>query len=102
MFSASFAGGKDYLQVAGEFFEGCDSNRDLRLTAQEFENCLEHHDALRAFSLNARTQPAVTDIIRALCIDAMIQIADVDSDWKLDIAEFQLCVDPDYVPPNRS
>lgn len=38
---------------------------------------------------------------RALCIDAIMDIADKNHDWRLDYTEFQNCMDPNFIAEEK-
>lgn len=76
--------------IWAEFFT-CDLNKDSFIDANEFLECVKD---------NATTpvilQSDHADLMRALCVDAIMDIADTNHDWKLDYIEFRNCMDPEF------
>ncbi|CAH1277150.1 FSTL1 [Branchiostoma lanceolatum] len=38
---------------------------------------------------------------QGLCVDALIDISDDDSDWELNLKEFRHCLEPGFLPPQK-
>lgn len=91
-----FRRGKNYTEVIVENFRHCDSNKDDKLNAPEFVGCVEKNETISNTGMGNTAH-----IIRGLCVDALIVMSDHDSDWELDLKEFQECLDPNFEPPKK-
>ncbi|GAB6028406.1 Follistatin- protein 1 [Chamberlinius hualienensis] len=76
-----------YFDLIWAEYYTCDLNKDAYIDASELLDCMN-------VTLNNDHQHG--DLLRALCIDAVMAIADNNHDWKLNYSEFQNCMDPDF------
>jgi len=74
-------------------------NGDSKLDSTEFLRFLEHNDT--ALNLTHSNSPENSQLVRSLCVDALIELSDENADWKLSLAEFINCLTPTYQPPER-
>ncbi|XP_047468900.1 follistatin-related protein 1-like [Penaeus chinensis] len=75
-------------------FYSCDRDRDNYLGTDELLNCTS--------SAPFRARPEQDqELTRALCVDALIDAADVNRDWRLDFEEFTTMLSPGYRPPQK-
>ncbi|XP_076311015.1 follistatin-related protein 1-like isoform X1 [Tachypleus tridentatus] len=91
-----FSSGKSYKTVIEEIFQLCDADHDELLDATEFMECVKNNKT--AFHVRDGDN---ADLVSALCIDAIIESMDTDSDWLLNLKEFESCMDPDHVPAKK-
>lgn len=75
-------------------FASCDTDSDGRLRPDELLDCLPG---------GSEGGLAEEDLVtRTLCIDALVEGVDTNLDWRLDLTEFSLLLDPLYHPPQRN
>lgn len=72
-------------------FKMCDLDHDGFVISSEFLMCTERNDS-KTSSSEIRTH-------RELCIDAIIDMADKNGDWKFNLEEFKHVFNKDYTPP---
>lgn len=77
----------------GRFFT-CDVDEDKYLDAEELLNCTS--DAV----FMARPEQN-QELTRALCVDAIVDMADTNRDWRLDFEEFTTVLSPGYRPAHK-
>lgn len=77
----------------GRFFT-CDEDRDKFLESDELLNC-----TMGAFFMARPGQDQ--ELTRALCIDAIVDAADSNKDWRLDFEEFTTMFSPGWHPPQK-
>ncbi|XP_066961294.1 follistatin-related protein 1-like isoform X1 [Macrobrachium rosenbergii] len=77
----------------GRFFT-CDEDRDKFLESDELLNCTKD-----AFFMARPEQNQ--ELTRALCIDAIVDAADENKDWRLDFEEFTAMLSPGWHPPQK-
>ncbi|XP_065560412.1 follistatin-related protein 1-like isoform X2 [Artemia franciscana] len=76
-------------------FSECDGGQDGFVDSTEFIRCIRWiPTTVRSTSLNS-------NLIKALCVDAIVDAGDTNSDWRLDFEEFKTLVDPDFIPKNK-
>lgn len=80
--------------LSGHFF-ACDKDRDYKLRPDELIGCF----STMPFLPRPEQNLVVT---RTLCIDAILEDADSDKDWKLDFKEFTHMLDPLYRPQAKN
>lgn len=71
-------------------FYVCDASKDDYLDTNEFLACLKDVP----FSL--RTSTIDNYLVKALCVDAIVDAGDTNSDWRLDFHEFQKLAEPNF------
>jgi len=87
-----------YKGLLKQYFDILDEDADGTLDTMEFMKLLERNETItEALSADAESNP----ILRGLCVDALIEITDEDSDFKLAFEEFHKCLDPDFQPPHQ-
>jgi len=85
-----------YKSILKQYFDILDEDRDAHLDTMEFMKLLEVNETItESLSEDQMSNP----ILRGLCTDALIEITDEDSDFKLSFVEFHKSLDPDYRPP---
>lgn len=87
--------GLRYSEKVWARFYVCDTSKDNFLDANELLACLKDVP----FSL--RTTATNNDLVKALCVDAMVDSADSSSDWRLDFEEFKKLADSDFQPKEK-
>ncbi|XP_064650834.1 follistatin-related protein 1-like [Lineus longissimus] len=87
--------GRTYKEAVEEKFITCDTDFDDKLDAREFIICIVKNDSM-SIEHEGREH-----IVRGLCVDALIVMADKNDDWRLDFFEFFTCLDPDFKPPTK-
>ncbi|XP_041865482.1 follistatin-related protein 1-like [Melanotaenia boesemani] len=85
----------DVLQM---YFQTYD-NGDYQLDSKEFLRFLKHNDT--ALNLTFSDSLETNQLLRSLCVDALIELSDENADWKLSLTEFINCLTPTYHPPER-
>lgn len=87
---------RHYTTVVGSTFRSCDRDADNLLSTHELLKCIKrNHTAFHTW-LGHRGELAGT-----LCVDAMVEVADRNSDWLLSLKEFQAFMAHSYHPPNK-
>jgi len=76
-------------------FITCDTSRDNFLDANEFLECVKDN-----VTLPGRPRKNA-ELVRALCIDAIIDAGDGNSDWRLDFEEFSTVMEPAFKLPKK-
>jgi len=88
--------GISYKGLLKNYFDLLDTNKDMGIDTMEFMKLLEKNETVTdVLSTDQHANP----ILRGLCIDSLIQVTDINSDYKLTFAEFHKCLDPDFKPP---
>ncbi|XP_045601452.2 follistatin-related protein 1 isoform X2 [Procambarus clarkii] len=77
----------------GRFFT-CDADKDNYVNSDELLNCTSG-----SFFLARPEQE--NELTRALCIDAIVDVADSNRDWRLDFEEFTRMLSPDFRPAHK-
>lgn len=86
--------GRHYTSVVASTFRNCDRDADDVLDTHELLSCIRrNHTAFHTW-LGHRGESVGT-----LCIDAMVEVADRNSDWVLTMKEFQAFMAPNYRAP---
>ncbi|KAK7082918.1 Follistatin-related protein 1 [Halocaridina rubra] len=86
--------GMTYRESLWGRFYTCDEDRDKFLESDELLNCTS--DVL-FFARPGQEQ----ELTRALCIDAIVDAADNNRDWRLDFEEFTTMLSPGWHPPQK-
>ncbi|XP_070549405.1 follistatin-related protein 1-like isoform X1 [Ptychodera flava] len=100
-----FSEGKSYNEVLKSFFNKYDQTGDGKLDSNEMLKLVEGNDTAK--TIDAEIEEIVdeveseNEILRGLCVDALIDIGDEDADWVLNLKEFENCMDPEFSPPHR-
>jgi len=85
-----------YKSILKQYFDILDDDQDGHLDTMEFMKLLEVNETItETLSEDQMSNP----ILRGLCTDALIEITDADSDFKLSFVEFHKSLDPDFSPP---
>jgi len=88
--------GISYKGLLKQYFDILDNNKDGGIDTMEFMSLLEKNETVSdILSTDQHSNP----ILRGLCIDSLIQVTDINSDYKLTFTEFHKCLDPDFTPP---
>ncbi|XP_075993302.1 follistatin-related protein 1-like [Genypterus blacodes] len=74
-------------------------NGDSQLDSKEFLSFLKHNET--ALNLTHSHSEENNQLLRSLCVDALIELSDENADWKLSLVEFVNCLTPTYEPPER-
>lgn len=85
---------KQHEKLEAEF-ESCDSSADDFLDANEFAACVTDVP----FAL--RTTPSSNKLVKVLCVDAIVDAGDKNSDWRLDLAEYKALMDSTFQPKEK-
>jgi hypothetical protein len=84
--------GISYKGLLKQYFDSLDSNNDGGVDTMEFMKLLEKNETVSdVLSTDQHSNP----ILRGLCIDSLIQVTDVNSDYRLTFTEFHRCLDPE-------
>lgn len=76
--------------LSGHFFS-CDKDRDYNLRPAEVLDCF--------VAVPFQPRPEQDSVVtRTLCVDALIELADSNRDWKLNFQEFTHLLDPQFHP----
>jgi len=94
--------------VVEDTFKHCDVDSDAMVNSLEFLKCAEEDSDIRSTpspdlpedEITADDQQKVI-ILRGLCIDALIDATDSNSDWGLDLTEFSNALDPNFLLPRK-
>uniref|UniRef100_A0A3Q2QLW9 Follistatin-related protein 1-like n=1 Tax=Fundulus heteroclitus TaxID=8078 RepID=A0A3Q2QLW9_FUNHE len=86
---------RDVLQKYFQTYAGGDSQLD----SSEFLHFLSHNES--ALNLLYPDAQGTNHLLRSLCVDALIELADEDFDWKLSLTEFTNCLTPSYQSQER-
>jgi len=78
----------------GQFFT-CDTSKDDYLDANELATCVSEVP----FAL--RTTEANNELVKVLCVDAIIDAGDSNSDWRLDFDEYKALMDSSFQPKEK-
>ncbi|XP_067129323.1 follistatin-related protein 1-like isoform X2 [Centruroides vittatus] len=87
---------KSYQTIVKEKFNTCNADNDDYLDSSEFLECIKENETL----IQNIFEESV-DLISALCVDAIIEAADQDSDWLLSFEEFRTSMDPLFKPKKK-
>uniref|UniRef100_G3MPL7 Follistatin-related protein 1 n=2 Tax=Amblyomma TaxID=6942 RepID=G3MPL7_AMBMU len=88
---------RHYPRVVDDVFDDCDHDGDDFLSTHELSKCIRRNNTMFHTWLKHRSELAAT-----LCVDAMVEVADRNSDWLLSRREFQNFMRPSYRPPIKS
>lgn len=95
-------------EVVERTFKHCDLNGDYVVNSLEFLRCSEEDEQVRATPSPDLADEEITAddhqkvvILRGLCIDALIDATDINSDWALNLTEFSKALDPNFLLPKR-
>lgn len=86
--------GMTYRESLWGRFYTCDEDRDKYLESDELLNCTSNV----VFMARPGQEQELT---RALCIDAIVDAADTNKDWRLDFEEFTTMLSPGWHPPQK-
>jgi len=84
-----------YKGLLKNYFDILDNNKDGGIDTMEFMKLLEKNETVSDI---LSTDQHANPILRGLCIDSLIQVTDMNNDYKLTFAEFHQCLNPDFVP----
>lgn len=76
-------------------FFTCDTSKDDYLDANELATCV----ADVPFAM--RTTEANNELVKVLCVDAIIDSGDSNSDWRLDFDEYKALMDSSFQPKEK-
>lgn len=83
-------------------FQSVDSNIDGFLDSEEFFNVITADEMFNKANGELLLDAAMMrEEKRQLCVDALVEEGDVNSDWRLDLQEFQQLFDSTYVPSDK-
>ncbi|XP_014672417.1 PREDICTED: follistatin-related protein 1-like [Priapulus caudatus] len=85
-------GRKAYREVLKHVFKTCDEDKNQRLDSTELLLCVAKNRT------SEQQKGSSTDILRGLCVDALIDLADADIDWRLDLQEFKKLMNQNFTP----
>ncbi|XP_041373253.1 follistatin-related protein 1-like isoform X2 [Gigantopelta aegis] len=83
---------KSYQDMALDFFQTCDLDRNNRLDADELLKCTEKKKE------SAKSTDTTAHVLRGLCVDALVNLGDHDGNWALDFREFLHLLHPQFTP----
>ncbi|XP_019624763.1 PREDICTED: follistatin-related protein 1-like isoform X1 [Branchiostoma belcheri] len=92
-----FQTGVGFDDVTQQYFQSFDKNSNGKLDSNEFLAFVERNET--AAAIDATSENEV--LLRGLCVDALIDISDDDSDWELNLKEFRHCLEPGFLPPQK-
>merc|ERR1712048_376869 len=88
---------RSYKSLLADYFKILDVNKDGSLDSMEFMALLDKNATIsEALSTD---KEASNPLLKGLCTDAIISITDKNSDYKLALEEFRMCLDPSSKPP---
>lgn len=88
---------RSYKSLLLDYFKLLDEDKDGSLNSMEMMKLLEKNETIsEVVSMETQTS---NPLLRGLCIDALILTNDKNSDYKLELTEFQQCLDPAFTPP---
>nr|XP_032833029.1 LOW QUALITY PROTEIN: follistatin-related protein 1 [Petromyzon marinus] len=96
-----FTAGSDYRTVLNNYFEGT-AGVDKALDSTELLQLIQQNPAVSTMSSQPAEEPGHGQLLRGLCVDALIELRTADTDWKLGFEEFLDLLNPNYTPPERS
>jgi len=76
-------------------FNKCDTSDDTFVDANELAACV----ADVPFAL--RTTQTSNKLVKVLCVDAIVDAGDVNSDWRLDFEEYKALLDSNFEPKKK-
>ncbi|XP_032787033.1 follistatin-related protein 1 [Daphnia magna] len=85
---------KSYEKQFARFFM-CDTTKDNFVDANELAACVTEVP----FAL--RTTTATNELVKVLCVDAIIDSADTNSDWRMDFEEYKTLMDSSFQPKEK-
>ncbi|XP_076839081.1 follistatin-related protein 1a [Brachyhypopomus gauderio] len=93
-----FTKGSNFSDVLLKYFQRFD-NGDAQLDSTELLKLIQHNETTVNMSLSADGEN--TQLLRSLCVDALIELSDENADWKLSFDEFLSCLRPGFSPPEK-
>uniref|UniRef100_A0A8C7RR48 Follistatin-related protein 1 n=1 Tax=Oncorhynchus mykiss TaxID=8022 RepID=A0A8C7RR48_ONCMY len=93
-----FAKGSNFSDTLLKYFKDYD-NGDSQLDSTEFLKFLQHNET--AINITSYADEENNRLLRSLCVDALIELSDENTDWKLSFDEFLNCFKPGFNPPER-
>ncbi|CAB1328921.1 unnamed protein product [Coregonus sp. 'balchen'] len=81
-----FVKGSNFTEILLKYFKNYD-NGDSQMDSSELLKFIQHNDS------NVGMQ--------SLCVDALIELSDENTDWKLSFDEFLNCLKPGFNPPEK-
>lgn len=85
---------KKYEKLFARFYM-CDTSKDNYVDANELAACV----ADVPFAL--RSTAANNELVKVLCVDAIIDAGDTNSDWRLDFEEYRNLMDTSFQPKEK-
>ncbi|XP_033126012.1 follistatin-related protein 1-like isoform X2 [Anneissia japonica] len=92
---------KNKFQIIQDKFMTFDSDFDGTLNSAEFQTFIESNEAVSVITNITDPEEQDAYLIRGICVDALIESADVTQDWKLNLGELSSCLDKDFSPLKR-
>lgn len=87
-----------YKGLLRKYFIKLDTDKDDKLDTMEFMKLVEEDLSItEILSEDDHSNP----ILRGLCLNELIAITDVNSNYKLEFEEFHECLNPEYHPPKE-
>ncbi|XP_072049853.1 follistatin-related protein 1-like [Amphiura filiformis] len=96
-----FMRGKTYLDVVDEYFTMFDESGDEVIDNTEFMRFVEHNETVRNSTAQDENTEVDNQLMRSMCVDALLTEADADFDWRLNKEEFETCLRPDFQPGTK-
>ncbi|XP_026865968.2 follistatin-related protein 1a [Electrophorus electricus] len=93
-----FIKGSNFSNVLLKYFQSYD-NGDGQLDSTELLRLVQHNDT--AINISSSADRENDQLLRSLCVDALIDLSDENADWKLDFDEFLSCLKPGFNPPEK-
>ncbi|XP_071957929.1 follistatin-related protein 1-like [Antedon mediterranea] len=92
---------KDKFAIIKDTFMTFDRDFDGALNSAEFQTLIETNQDVSVVKNITDPDEQDASLIRGLCVDALIESADVDKDWKLNIGELSSCLQTEFTPLKR-
>uniref|UniRef100_A0A3Q0QPN8 Follistatin-related protein 1 n=1 Tax=Amphilophus citrinellus TaxID=61819 RepID=A0A3Q0QPN8_AMPCI len=93
-----FVKGSNFSDILLKYFKSYD-NGDSQLDSSELLKFIQHNESV--VELQSYADQESNNLLRSLCVDALIELSDENADWKLSFDEFLNCLKPGFNPPEK-
>ncbi|XP_029567801.1 follistatin-related protein 1 isoform X2 [Salmo trutta] len=93
-----FVKGSNFTEILVKYFKNYD-NGDSQLDSSELLKFIQHNDS--NVDMQSYADQESNKLLRSLCVDALIEMSDENTDWKLSFDEFLNCLKPGFNPPEK-
>uniref|UniRef100_A0A3Q4BWA4 Follistatin-related protein 1 n=1 Tax=Mola mola TaxID=94237 RepID=A0A3Q4BWA4_MOLML len=93
-----FVKGSNFSDILLKYFKTY-ANDDSQLDSSELLKFIQQNESV--VELQSYADQESNKLLRSLCVDALIELSDENTDWKLSFDEFLNCLKPGFSPPEK-